>query len=268
MTSASEQNTILECKATEKKVALWYGVCELINKVVVSEMGLEIDIKSLVLNYLLEKQMVRPENLVINEFTYGNFSRRVDLAFIKNNEIYGIEIKSEFDTLNRLDGQVKEYLKVFDKVIVVVATKHLDHTLELLPESVALWEFNGERFKVVRRGKKVKIRDKSIFIDLMRVADLIKVSNCSGLSYETRSRRELSKVVSNLSTTKLREAAFTALFRRYSDGVSLFFNNVKHRRVENSDLTTLSLKPKEPTSRDLSDILEDLNKNLFELPLS
>ncbi|QIR07283.1 sce7726 family protein [Salinivibrio costicola] len=231
-------------------------------------MGLEIDIKSLVLNYLFEKQMVSFGDLVINEFTYGNFSRRVDLAFIKNNEIYGIEIKSEFDTLNRLDGQVKEYLKVFDKVIVVVATKHLNHALEILPESVALWEFNGERLKVVRRGKKIKIRDKSVFIDLMRVTDLIKVSNFFGLKHETKSRHELSKVVLNLPTNKLREAALTALFRRYSDGVSLFFNNVKHRKVENSDLTTLSLNKKESASRDLSDILEDLNKNLFELPLS
>ncbi|MCJ8350751.1 sce7726 family protein [Moritella sp.] len=231
-------------------------------------MGLEIDIKSIVLNYLIEKQMISSNDLVINEFTYGNFSRRVDLAFIKNNEIYGIEIKSEFDTLNRLDGQVKEYLKVFDKVIVAVATKHLEHALKLLPESVALWEFNGERLKVVRRGRKVKIRDKSTFIDVMRVADLIKVSNGFGLSYETKNRHELSKIVSNLPVTKLREAAFKALFSRYSDGVRLFFSNVKHRRVENGDLTTLSLNRKEPTSRDLSDILEDLNKNLFELSLS
>ncbi len=242
--------------------------CKLTNKVAVSTMGLEIDIKSLVLNYLFEKQIIRNDDLVINEFTYGNFSRRIDLAFIKNNEIYGIEIKSEFDTLNRLDGQVKEYLKVFDKVIVVVATKHLNHALELLPESVALWEFNGERLKVVRRGKKIKIRDKSIFIDLMRVTDLIKVSNYFGLKYEAKNRHELSKVVANLPTNKLREAAFTALFRRYSDGVSLFFNNVKHRKVENSDLTTLSLNKKESASRDLSDILKDLNKNLFELSLS
>lgn len=231
-------------------------------------MGLEIDIKSLVLNYLMEKQIVSPEDLVINEFTYGNFSRRVDLAFIKNNEIYGIEIKSEFDTLNRLDGQVKEYLKVFDKVIVVVATKHLEHAAAILPESVALWEFNGEGLKVIRRGKKVKIRDKSTFIDLMRVADLVRVSNVFGLRYETKNRHELAKVVSNLSTTKLREAAFTALFRRYSSGVSLFFSNVKHRRVENSDLNTLSLNKKDSASRELSDILDDLNKNLFELSLS
>lgn len=231
-------------------------------------MRLEIDIKSLVLNYLMEKQIVGSEELVINEFTYGNFSRRVDLAFIKNNELYGIEIKSELDNLNRLDGQVKEYLKVFDKVIVVVATKHLDSAMELLPESVALWEFNGVGLKVIRRGKKVKIRDKSTFIDLMRVADLVRVSNLFGLSYETKTRHELSRVVSDLPANKLREAAFKALFRRYSDGVSLFFSNVKHRKVENSDLAILSQHTKESASRDLSDILEDLNKNLFELSLS
>ncbi|OCH53649.1 sce7726 family protein [Vibrio sp. ZF57] len=231
-------------------------------------MRLEIDIKSFTLNYLLDKQMVSSEDLVINEFTYGSFSRRIDLAFIKNNEIYGIEIKSEFDSLNRLDGQVKEYLKVFDKVIVVVATKHLEHALTHLPESVALWEFNEKGLKVVRRGKKVKIREKSTFIDIMRVTDLIKVSNGFGLNYETKNRHELSKVVSNLPITKLREAAFKALFRRYSGAVTLFFNNVQHRKVENSDLTTLSLNKKESTCRDLPDILKDLNENLFELSLS
>lgn len=231
-------------------------------------MGLEIDIKSLILNYLFEKQIVNHDDLVINEFTYGNFSRRVDLAFIKRNEIYGIEIKSQFDSLNRLDGQVKEYLKVFDKVIVVVASKHLDHALGLLPKSVALWEFNGERLKVVRRGTKVRVRDKSIFVDLMRVVDLIKVANSFGLSYKTKNRKELSKVVSNLPTKTLRETAFKALFHRYSGGVSLFFNNVKYRKVENSDLTTLSPTIKERSNQDIADILEDLNKNLFELSLN
>ncbi|WP_220741491.1 sce7726 family protein, partial [Shewanella algidipiscicola] len=190
------------------------------------------------------------------------------LAFIKNNEMYGIEIKSEFDSLTRLDGQVKEYLKVFDKVIVVVATKHVFNAIKLLPTSVALWEFNGAELKVVRRGKKVRITDKSTFIDLMRVADLVKLSNLFGLHCETKNRQELSRVVAGLPTNKLRIAAFDALFRRYSDGVRLFFNNVENRRVENKDLIILSQSRKESANRELSDILDDLNKNLLELSLS
>ncbi|MEZ9073151.1 sce7726 family protein [Vibrio splendidus] len=229
-------------------------------------MGLEIDIKSLVLNYLIEKKVVGSAELVINEFTYGNFSRRVDLAFIKNNEIYGIEIKSEFDSLARLDGQVQEYLKVFDKVIVVVATKHLESAVKIIPDTVALWQVTSSGLKVVRRGKKVKIKDKSTFIDLMRVTDLVKLSRVSGLNYKLKNRQELAGEVVDLPTSKLREAAFNALSSRYSAGVNLFFNSVKNRKVENQDLTILSQRNKELSGRDLSEILEDLNQKLLRLP--
>lgn len=225
-------------------------------------MRLERDIKSLVLSYLLEKKIFKDQSLIINEFTYGSFSRRVDLALIQNNDFYGIEIKSEFDSLMRLEGQVSEYLKVFDKVIVVVASKHLEHAKNILPENVALWVISSAGIKVVRRGKKSKIKEKSTFINLMRVVDLIKLSKLFTTNLETRSRNELVKLVSKLPVSKLRETAFQALFRRYGDGSRLFFSIVKNRNVTNNDLEMLTQKVKSNDNRELSEIILDLNKNL------
>ena len=50
------------------------------------------------------------------------------------------EIKTEFDTLNRLPEQLSSYSKVFDKVFVISANKHIDKICALLPENVGLLE--------------------------------------------------------------------------------------------------------------------------------
>lgn len=50
------------------------------------------------------------------------------------------EIKTEFDTLNRLPEQLSSYTKIFDKVIVISANKHLDKICALLPKNVGLLE--------------------------------------------------------------------------------------------------------------------------------
>ena len=227
------------------------------------EMKFEIDIKALLINHLIEKKVIKEGSLIINEFTYGGFSRRVDLALVNNNEILGIEVKSEFDTLNRLDGQVSDYLKVFDKVIVVVATKHLEKAKKQLPDRVGIWEITDSGIKVINRGKKLKIKEKSIFIDLMRVVDLAKTSRLFELECDVRSRNELVKAVSKLSVTKLREAALRGLFNRYSDGVNLFLNSVKGRDVKNTDLLALSQNKKVKADKELPDIIADLNNKLL-----
>ncbi|MFQ1017966.1 sce7726 family protein [Gilliamella sp. Occ3-1] len=50
------------------------------------------------------------------------------------------EIKTEFDTLNRLPEQLSSYTKIFDKVSVISANKHLDKICALLPENIGLFE--------------------------------------------------------------------------------------------------------------------------------
>jgi hypothetical protein len=57
---------------------------------------------------------------------------RVDIAVL-NGAFSGYEIKSDRDNLLRLPTQVEVYSKVLDYCTLVVADRHLEHSLELLP---------------------------------------------------------------------------------------------------------------------------------------
>ena len=59
---------------------------------------------------------------------------RADVVMITENEICGIEIKSDADTYARLAHQVKDYDLFYDRNIVVVGTKHAMHIEEHVPD--------------------------------------------------------------------------------------------------------------------------------------
>lgn len=71
-------------------------------------------------------------SLVVDELGLHHGESRIDIAVI-NGSLHGYEIKSEDDDLSRLPSQVKAYSKVFDKVTLIVATKHLDGAKTLVP---------------------------------------------------------------------------------------------------------------------------------------
>lgn len=59
---------------------------------------------------------------------------RADVMLVMDGMLVGVEIKSDADTYARLDGQVLEYNRCFDKNYVVVGTKHAQHIEEHVPQ--------------------------------------------------------------------------------------------------------------------------------------
>lgn len=65
-----------------------------------------------------------PQARIIHELNVaGQGSRRIDLAAVTRDMIYGVEIKSEKDTLARLKGQMKAFQACCHHVIVVAHKK-------------------------------------------------------------------------------------------------------------------------------------------------
>lgn len=60
---------------------------------------------------------------VLHELVLGR--RRIDLLFVEERDLHGIEIKSGADTLARLDGQLEEYQRYVPEVWVAAAPKWL-----------------------------------------------------------------------------------------------------------------------------------------------
>lgn len=176
---------------------------------------LEADIKNIIINHLINNEIFEKSDTLINEFTIGDYSRRVDLALIKPNKLYAYEVKSASDNLLRLEGQIKTYLEYFDKVTVVAAAKHIDKILDLAPLNVAVWQLESEKIKVVRRGRTNTVSDKLKFLDLMTVSDLLKIIKYENLSVKKMRRNILEQNLIYLSIAKLRQYAIQSLQEKY-----------------------------------------------------
>jgi hypothetical protein len=68
----------------------------------------------------------------IDEFWVPRTNERADLAAI-GSRLWGFEIKTSRDTLRRLPRQVEAYNRLFDRCAIVVAERHLDTALALVP---------------------------------------------------------------------------------------------------------------------------------------
>lgn len=207
---------------------------------IVEERLLEPEIKAMVLNYLKDKRKLGEGTAIINEFTVDGYSRRVDLVLADRKHLIAFEIKSEADSLHRLDGQTKKYLEYFDKVIIVAASKHINKVMKTVPEHVAVWEVYDGRIKVKRRGRIIPIADKAKLVDLMKLNELLKLSNKLGLSIKLRNRRSVEEVLENTSLSVLREAALQCIKERFFMTYSLFWKQVSVNQILPEHIDLLS----------------------------
>lgn len=92
-------------------------------------MLLDKDIREPLFEYLEEQHdKVR----ILEEKTMGRF--RADVVMVLEEEVVGVEIKSDADTYARLSRQVKDYDRFFDRNLVVVGTSHAHHVAEHIPD--------------------------------------------------------------------------------------------------------------------------------------
>jgi hypothetical protein len=78
------------------------------------------------------------DTLIRNEDGICAGRRRIDVAVV-NGELAGYEIKSDVDTLSRLQGQADAYGQVLDRASVVVTQRHVDHALAVVPRWWGVW---------------------------------------------------------------------------------------------------------------------------------
>lgn len=101
-------------------VVLWSG-----DRIVVTEAEVRNCIRAAVL-------ASAPLAEAVCEFWVPQSNERADIAVI-GSTIDGFEIKTERDTLKRLPRQVDAYGRVFDRCYAVLAGRHVDMALEILP---------------------------------------------------------------------------------------------------------------------------------------
>lgn len=109
----------------------------------------------------------RKNSLLINEFRSGQ--SRADVVII-NGTSTAYEIKSKYDSLARLDQQIEDYKKIFDRVVVVSHAEKLQAIKECTPPWVGVIELPEKgKIKTVRKAISNKVNtDPAAIFDCMR----------------------------------------------------------------------------------------------------
>lgn len=205
----------------------------------------EVQIKSLVLQKLLQQKKITADSLAFNELNLAGKVRRVDLAYITNKEMVAIEVKSERDSLARLSGQLSEYTKYFDRVIVVAATKFISSITLISDPAIEIWEVHQGEIKIHRRGKKLSSIKKESYLDLMTKREVSNLAKMLSIRADNlpmyEMKVEVIKKINRLSKEKVKSVLLEGLSKRFTLPSNRFLNKVlKDQRVEARDVALLS----------------------------
>jgi hypothetical protein len=144
-----------------------------------------------------------PETLVIDELGLKHGKCRADIA-VMNGSFIGYEIKSEYDSLKRLDEQIQVYSNVFDRVTVVTSYTHLPSVSSKIP---IWWGIIVAKIgpKGVINFKNIRGHKKNPRVDHYSVAQLLWHEEAKSLLLDQGISFSSSKVTRDLLYRKLLE---------------------------------------------------------------
>ncbi|WP_339217909.1 sce7726 family protein [Ornithinibacillus sp. FSL M8-0202] len=130
-------------------------------------------VRSLLLKELKSQYQNDPDTRIVNELGIQNGQSRIDVAVIKG-IIHGFEIKSDYDTLDRLPRQMEYYNKLFQRMTIVSSRKYYKEICEMVPKwwGIKVISSDGTRLIEKRKGRKQTSQDKDVLLGLLWKKDL------------------------------------------------------------------------------------------------
>lgn len=169
----------------------------------------EAQVKAATLSLVRQAAGRRQKPTVTAEFSLGDSGVRADLA-IFDDELIGLEIKTEKDTLRRLSSQMAAYSRYFHRAVAIVAPCHLHNLNGEQLQGASLWTYDSRGVLTeLHRGRVNEV-------------------------YTTT----LEGVLTKAERRKLDFRA--AMNGRYGDTSKLFWRSVARRSIKPDDLSLLS----------------------------
>lgn len=185
-------------------------------------------LKARFIDYILS---VYGQDVIIgNEVMYGTAKKVVDLILLIKGKTYAIEIKSDEDNLKRIEGQITEYRKTFDYVIIVSGEKYSKSLQVSLPYDIGLYLISKDsQVKRIRKPHKQHKLLKNEMLCCIRSSYLKKLdnTNCSKLNSD-----EVRIHYSKKRISYIQEILYTYWEARFKPG----FNNFLAERTNDFTL--------------------------------
>ncbi|MGC3981408.1 MAG: sce7726 family protein [Steroidobacteraceae bacterium] len=137
---------------------------------------------------------------MLNEFRVGEC--KADLAIL-NGTATVYEVKSERDSLSRLERQVAAYARVFAKVYVIAGENHVDAVMNTVPEEVGVMRLSSRyQISTLREAADLPERTSPAAIfDSIRTLEAKMILQSLGISVPKVPNTELNGVLKKLFVT-------------------------------------------------------------------
>ncbi|WP_052689375.1 sce7726 family protein [Acinetobacter brisouii] len=196
----------------------------------------EKQIRSCLINYLSNKHDLS-NTAFISELFINNFTCRADVV-MANGQLSVFEIKSKFDTLDRLPNQIKNYISVFENVIVVCAEKHVEKVLEEYESTIGVWLIDESgQFTIKRRSNRQKL-DVNSWLTHLPVDELKNILRVHNVSLSGNREALIEKVKKHNSKMVIREFVLD-YFKRRDEKISTLRKNKQVVKSKSSELLNL-----------------------------
>ena len=136
----------------------------------------DAEIRFVLRSRLSQKHANKSRTVFIEELGLCRGRVRVDLSVV-NGLLHGYEIKSDRDSLRRLNNQVELYGKVFDRATLVVGERHLAEALDNVPVwwGILLAHRSAKKLqiKTVRSPRSNPKKDPRALVELLWLDDAL-----------------------------------------------------------------------------------------------
>lgn len=162
---------------------------------------------ALIQNILLGRHSLRTAS-ALTEFRIG--SCKADLIIL-NGSATVYEIKSDRDSLLRLNNQITNYLKVFSKVYIIAGVAHIDSILEMTSENIGIMSLSRwNRITTIREVKEDTTHlSAEVMFDSLRLSEATHILDMMNINYpnlpNTLIRTELRRIYSYLDPKDVQE---------------------------------------------------------------
>jgi hypothetical protein len=189
--------------------------------------------KAAALERLRGHKAISKRSIISSEFRIPHSAIRADLAVLADKFI-GIEIKSAADSLRRLSTQVGGYLTVFDRVIVVLASKHIKQADWSILKNVEVWEFDA-------RGTIREIQQGSDHSPTVPLARLMTQNEKKRFGEDPDLLYRLLDLSGAEAQRHAEKESFAAAFRhRYGSTTEQFWRAVGRKAITSNQMVYLS----------------------------
>lgn len=160
---------------------------------------------------------------IIEELKVPRPSARVDVAVV-NGELAGFEIKSDLDSLRRLETQIPAFCAFFDRVSLVTTKRHLIDSKRTVPQwwgIVTLTDTPGI-FRVVRKARRNPEPQNVSLLYSLTSSELQQMLALKGVACRRAARKDalVSLAQNSLTFAEIREAARSLIRLRVNDYTS------------------------------------------------